>query len=130
MIVVNWFATWPWNFLQNFVPAILLYCVLPRSILLIVDLEQAHLSYQCLQLHFFLLIHEHCDTCWYHQPFHYQDLIGNFPHCLQCNCFNVSLENVVLDLPIILKSIFSLLVYLRLYWHRKEKFCLGHLRES
>ena len=42
-------------------------------------------------------------------PFNYQDFINNSPYCLQYNLYDVSLENLALDQPIIPLLIF--LVY-------------------
>ena len=57
------------------------------------------------------------------------DQIFTSPHCQPYNSYNVSSENLVLDQVIIPKltfSLFSLLIWLILYWYCKEKFCLGH----
>ena len=57
------------------------------------------------------------------------DQIFTSPYCQPYNSYNVSSENLVLDQVIIPKltfSLFSLLIWLILYWYCKEKFCLGH----
>ena len=57
------------------------------------------------------------------------DQIFISPYCQPYNSYNVSSENLVLDQVIIPKltfSLFSLLIWLILYWYCKEKFCLGH----
>ena len=57
------------------------------------------------------------------------DQIFTSPYCQPYNSYNVNSENLVLDQVIIPKltfSLFSLLIWLILYWYCKEKFCLGH----
>ena len=60
--------------------------------------------------------------------FHSHALFRNSPHCLPNTAYNFSLKSLVWNQMMIHRyfSIFSSLVYLRLYWYCKEKFCLGH----